>query len=45
MVLTKDDWRRSNIDSIILMLSRVIKKENPKCQFGIQPIWCVAQYG
>lgn len=37
----KDDWRRSNVDSIILMLSRAIKKENPKCQFGISPfgVW------
>jgi len=39
--LTKDDWRRSNTDSIISMLSAVIKKENPKCQFGISPfgVW------
>jgi uncharacterized lipoprotein YddW (UPF0748 family) len=36
-----DDWRRSNVDSIILSLSKVIKKENPKCQFGISPfgVW------
>lgn len=39
--LTKDDWRRSNCDSIIVGLSRAIKKINPKCQFGISPfgIW------
>ncbi len=39
--LTKDDWRRSNVDSIIFMLSRIIKKENKKCQFGISPfgVW------
>lgn len=39
--LNKDDWRRSNVDSIIIMLSRAIKNENPKCQFGISPfgIW------
>ena len=39
--LKKDDWRRSNTDSIISMLSAVIKKENPKCQFGISPfgVW------
>ncbi len=39
--LTKDNWRRSNVDSIILMLGNAIKKENPKCQFGISPfgIW------
>jgi uncharacterized lipoprotein YddW (UPF0748 family) len=39
--LSKDDWRRSNTDSIIVMLSKAIKKENPKCQFGISPfgVW------
>ncbi len=39
--LTKDDWRRSNTDSIIALLSRVIKATNKKCQFGISPfgIW------
>ncbi len=39
--MKKDDWRRSNTDSIISMLSAVIKKENPKCQFGISPfgVW------
>lgn len=39
--LTIEDWRRSNTDSIISMLSTVIKKENPKCQFGISPfgVW------
>jgi len=39
--MTKDDWRRSNTDSIIFMLSRAIKKENKKCQFGISPfgVW------
>ena len=39
--MTKDDWRRSNTDSIISLLSEVIKKENPKCQFGISPfgVW------
>ena len=39
--LSKDDWRRSNVDSIIVMLHRVIKKENAACQFGISPfgVW------
>lgn len=39
--MNKDDWRRSNTDSIIVMLSRAIKEENKKCQFGISPfgIW------
>ncbi len=39
--LSKNDWRRSNTDSIIAKLSRVIKATNSKCQFGISPfgIW------
>ncbi|MEJ7626674.1 MAG: family 10 glycosylhydrolase [Ferruginibacter sp.] len=39
--LDREDWRRSNVDSIIVMLSRVIKSENKKCQFGISPfgVW------
>jgi uncharacterized lipoprotein YddW (UPF0748 family) len=39
--LTKDDWRRSNVDSIIVFLGRAIKVENKFCQFGISPfgIW------
>jgi uncharacterized lipoprotein YddW (UPF0748 family) len=39
--MTKDDWRRSNVDSIIVQLSRVIKKVNTKCKFGISPfgVW------
>jgi len=39
--MTKDDWRRSNTDSIISKLSFAIKKENKKCQFGISPfgVW------
>jgi uncharacterized lipoprotein YddW (UPF0748 family) len=39
--MSKDDWRRSNVDSIILMLSKAIKKENKNCQFGISPfgVW------
>ncbi|HSN59621.1 MAG TPA: family 10 glycosylhydrolase [Ferruginibacter sp.] len=39
--LNKDDWRRSNTDSIIVSLSRVIKQENKNCQFGISPfgVW------
>jgi uncharacterized lipoprotein YddW (UPF0748 family) len=39
--MTKADWRRSNTDSIISMLSRAIKKENSLCQFGISPfgVW------
>lgn len=39
--LNKDDWRRSNVDSIIKMLSVAIKKEKPWVQFGISPfsVW------
>ncbi len=39
--MNKEDWRRSNVDSIILRLSNAIKKANPKCQFGISPfgVW------
>jgi len=35
--LNKDDWRRSNVDTIIQMLSVAIKKEKPWVQFGISP--------
>ncbi len=39
--MNKEDWRRSNVDSIILMLSKAIKEENKNCQFGISPfgVW------
>ncbi len=39
--LSKDDWRRSNVDSIIVMLSKAIKQENKYCKFGISPfgVW------
>lgn len=39
--MSRDDWRRSNVDSIIVMLSKAIKEENPYCQFGISPfgVW------
>jgi len=39
--LDKEDWRRSNVDSIIVMLSKAIKEENPYCKFGISPfgVW------
>ena len=39
--MIKDDWRRSNMDSIIVMLNQVIKKQNKNCQFGISPfgVW------
>ncbi|MDB5247732.1 MAG: glycoside hydrolase [Segetibacter sp.] len=39
--LTKEDWRRSNVDSIIKMLSETIKSVNPRVKFGISPfgVW------
>lgn len=39
--LSKDDWRRSNVDSVIRMLAIAIKKEKPTVQFGISPfsVW------
>lgn len=39
--LNRADWRRSNVDSIILMLSKAIKQENKYCKFGISPfgVW------
>lgn len=39
--LSKADWRRSNVDSIIKMLSTTIKAVNPRVKFGISPfgIW------
>ncbi|MEO7524702.1 MAG: family 10 glycosylhydrolase, partial [Ferruginibacter sp.] len=39
--LSKADWRRSNTDSIIAMLSRTIRQQNKNCQFGISPfgVW------
>jgi uncharacterized lipoprotein YddW (UPF0748 family) len=39
--LSKDAWRRSNVDSIIAMLYKTIKQTNSKCQFGISPfgVW------
>ena len=38
--LSKDDWRRSNVDSVIHKLSIAIKEEKPYCKFGISP-FCV----
>jgi uncharacterized lipoprotein YddW (UPF0748 family) len=39
--LNKEDWRRSNVDSIIRQLSIAIKRENTYCRFGISPfsVW------
>jgi uncharacterized lipoprotein YddW (UPF0748 family) len=39
--MSRDDWRRSNVDSVIVMLGRAIREENPSCRFGISPfgVW------
>ncbi len=39
--MDRDTWRRSNVDSIIVMLGNAIKKEKPFCKFGISPfgVW------
>lgn len=39
--MKKEDWRRSNTDSIITHLYAAIKKENDSCLFGISPfgVW------
>ncbi len=39
--LGKDDWRRSNVDTIILAISKAIKAANNQVRFGISPfsVW------
>jgi len=39
--MAKDNWRRSNCDSIIKMLGETIKSVNPRVKFGISPfgVW------
>lgn len=39
--MNKDDWRRSNVDSIIYKLSVAIKQTKPWVKFGISPfgVW------
>jgi uncharacterized lipoprotein YddW (UPF0748 family) len=39
--LAKDDWRRSNCDSIIVAIYRTLRQERPGCRFGISPfsVW------
>lgn len=39
--MARDDWRRSNVDSIIKMLHDAIKEEKPWVKFGISPfgVW------
>ncbi len=39
--LNKEDWRRSNVDTIIKMLHQTISSVNPRVKFGISPfgVW------
>ncbi len=39
--LSRDDWRRSNCDSIVKRIHEVIMQENPMVRFGISPfgVW------
>ncbi|BDQ12974.1 hypothetical protein TEGAF0_21910 [Sediminibacterium sp. TEGAF015] len=39
--LSKDSWRRSNCDSIIVDIHRTIRSTNPRVKFGISPfgVW------
>ncbi len=39
--MAKDDWRRSNVDTIIKMLHETIRTTNPRVKFGISPfgVW------
>lgn len=39
--MSKDEWRRSNTDSIIVALNKAIKEEKPWVKFGISPfgVW------
>ena len=39
--MDKEAWRRSNVDSVILMLNRTIREVKKTCKFGISPfgVW------
>src|SRR6202008_4974123 len=39
--MSKDDWRRSNCDTIIRRIHETIRSVNPKMKFGISPfgVW------
>jgi uncharacterized lipoprotein YddW (UPF0748 family) len=39
--MDRENWRRSNVDSVIVMLNRVIHEEKKSCKFGISPfgVW------
>ncbi|MGL5381358.1 glycoside hydrolase family 10 protein, partial [Clostridium sp.] len=40
--LSKEEWRRNNINELVKGISEIIKLNNPKIKFGISPfgIWC-----
>ena len=38
--MDREDWRRSNVDSIIVRLGAMIREEKKYCKFGISP-FCV----
>ena len=40
-VLSRDDWRRSNVDAFVRDLYRAIKRAKPRVKFGVSPfgIW------
>ncbi|HXD77506.1 MAG TPA: family 10 glycosylhydrolase, partial [Puia sp.] len=39
--LSKGDWRRANVDSVIEEIGKAVKEERPHCKFGVSPfaIW------
>ena len=39
--MNKEDWRRSNCDSVILLIHNIVRTVNPRVKFGISPfgIW------
>jgi len=38
--MTIADWRRSNVDSVIVAISKAVKEEKKYCRFGVSP-FCV----
>jgi uncharacterized lipoprotein YddW (UPF0748 family) len=39
--MSLEDWRRSNVDTVIVRLAQAIREEKPFCKFGISPfgVW------
>jgi len=44
--LSLSDWRRSNVDTLILSVSNLIKNKRPSVKFGVSPsgIWAMKGY-